>query len=245
MGVTLFTACSPQLSRDAVGNAAFRFLSFLAESAEAHAVSQTTVRGAAGAMVLTPCGPLSAGGPVLAAAIPRRGALALLEILSLRVAAEHRAAAAGPAPPGAAPIAPDLPDGWPVSRFHEVPVPSRVDALARSLSGAGALRSVCLEDSTGRLLLYLLLAPDADPQRLGRFASDLYRVMEIEGEPGGVGPFQSVVVRLGSQQVVVRPISVSAGRSTMLVAATAGDARPGLAHLQLERVAARLATPSS
>lgn len=240
MGVTLFTACPPRLARDAVVNAAFRFLSFLAESADAHAVSQTTLRGSAGAMVLTPLGPLSAGGPVLAAAIPRRGALALLEILSLRVAAEYRAAQAGLRPPGGAPVAPEAP----VPGFREAPAPPRMDALARSLAGAGALRPACLEDPTGRLLLYLLLAPDADPQRLGRFASDLYRVMEIEGEPGGVGPFQSVVVRLGSQRVVVRPVTASAGRSTLLVAATAGDARPGLAQLQLERVAARLATPS-
>jgi hypothetical protein len=68
--------------------------------------------------------------------------------------------------------------------------------------------------------------------------------MEVEGQPGGVGPFQSVVVRLGSQRVVVRPITTSAGRSTLLIAATAGDARSGLAQLQLERVAGRLAAPS-
>ena len=67
--------------------------------------------------------------------------------------------------------------------------------------------------------------------------------MEVEAEPGGIGPVQSVVVRLGSQRVVVQPVAVAGGRSTLLVAAT--DHRPGLTRLQLERVAARLGgTPS-
>jgi hypothetical protein len=56
---------------------------------------------------------------------------------------------------------------------------------------------------------------------------------------------QSVVVRLGSQRVVVRPLTVSPDRSTLLVANTAGADRPGLVQLQLDRVAARFATPSA
>jgi hypothetical protein len=241
MGGTLLAAWSPPLAKEAVVTGAFRFLSFLVESSDARSVTQATLRGTAGAMVLTPLGPPTAGGPVLAAAIPQRGALALLEILSLRVAADYRAAQAGLAEPGA----PSATDPGRGARFSEKPLPLRMETLARSLGHPGALRPLCLEDPGGRLLLYLLLEPAADPQRLGQFAADLYRLMEAEAEPGGIGPVQSVVVRLGSQRIVVRPLTASPVRSTLLVANTAGTDRPGLVQLQLDRLAARLSVLSA
>lgn len=239
MGIALFTACSPRLAKDAVLQAAFRFLSFLAESPGAQPVTQTTIRGGVGALVLTPLGPLATGGPVLAAAIPQRGALALLEILSLRIATEYPATRAA--------LAVTLsesprPDARP-SPLAEAPVPPRVELLARSLTAGGPLRPLCFEGPTGRLLLYLLVGPDVDAKAIGAFALDLYRVMEVDDEPGGVGPFQSVVVRLGSQRVVIRPVAPNPECSTLLVTAGPSDGRPGLARLQLERVAGRLALP--
>jgi hypothetical protein len=239
MGIVVYTTCSPRLAEDAVVRAAFRFLSFLAENPSAQAVTQTTIRGAAGAMVLTPLGPLGTGGPVLAAAIPQRGALALLEILSLRVAADYRVRepAAAPRAAGSAPV-PASPGG-----LEEAPVPSRVEGLARALTACGPLRPLGFMDPTGQLLLYVLTGPGADAHGIGRFAAGLYRVMEIDGDPGGVGPFQSVVVRLGDQRVVVRPVAEAPGHSTVLVAAGPASDRPGLVQLQIERAAARLAAP--
>ncbi|MBI4013438.1 MAG: hypothetical protein HY359_14055 [Candidatus Rokubacteria bacterium] len=239
MGIALFTACSPRLARDAVVHAAFRFLSFLAEGPGAQPVTQATIRGGAGALVLTPLGPLAAGGPVLVAAIPQRGALALLEILSLRVAAEYRATRAARA---ARPSAPERPEVTP-SRLAEAALPPRLEGLARSVTAGGPFRPLCLEDTTGRLLLYLLVGPDMDAGAVGTFASDLYRVMELDDEPGGVGPCQSVVVRFGSQRVVVRPVAATGEGSTLLVTAGPSGERPGLARLQLERLATRLAAP--
>lgn len=239
MGIELFTACSPRLANDAVVQAAFRFLSFLAESPGAQPVTQTTIRGGAGALVLTPLGPLAGGGPVLAAAIPQRGALALLEILSLRIAAEYRATRAALAATLSKPPRPVAT----LAPLAETAVPPRVELLARSLTAGGPLRPFCFEDPTGPRLLYLLVGPDVDARAIGAFASDLYRVMEVDDQPGGVGPFQSVVVRLGSQRVVVRPVAATAERSTLLVTAGPGDDRPGLARLQLERLAGRLAAP--
>jgi hypothetical protein len=239
MGIVVYTACSPRLAEDAVVRAAFRFLSFLAESPGGEAVTQTTVRGAAGAMVLTPLGPLGAGGPVLAAAIPQRGALALLEILSLRVAAAYRASE--PSPTGLA-AGSTLATASPVG-LGEAPLPPRLEGLARSLTACGPLRPLGLTDQTGQLLLYVLAGPGVDAHGVGRFAADLYRVMEIDGDPGGVGPFQSVVVRLGDQRVVVRPVAEAPGHSTVLVAAGPASDRPGLAQLQVERAATRLAAP--
>jgi hypothetical protein len=239
MGIVVYTACSPRLAEDAVVRATFRFLSVLAESPSAAAVTQTTIRGAAGAMVLTPLGPLGAGGPVLAAAIPQRGQLALLEILSLRVAAEYRAREPGATslPAGPAPVSAS-PGG-----LDEAPVPPRVERLARSLAACGPLRPLGFMDPTGQLLLYVLTGPGAEARGIGRFAADLYRVLEIDGDPGGVGPFQSVVVRLGDHRVVVRPVAEAPGHSTVLVAACPASDRPGLVQLQIERAAARLAAP--
>jgi predicted regulator of Ras-like GTPase activity (Roadblock/LC7/MglB family) len=233
MGIGLYTACGPHLARAVVTNAAFRALAFLVEAPTAEPVTQTTLRGAAGALVVTPLGPRPGVGPVLAVAIPQRGALALLEILALRVAAASRAThAAEPAPPATS--------AAPAGVFREAPVPARVGALARSLVAGGTLRPLCLEDATGDLTLHLLLEPGADAERLGRLATSLYRIMEMEAEPGGIGPVHSVVVRLGRQRVVVQPVAPADGRATLLVAATAADHRPGLTRLQLERVAARL-----
>jgi hypothetical protein len=236
MGMALYTACGPRLARAVVANAAFRALTFLAETPATEPVTQTTLRGSSGALVVTPLGPRPGVGPALAVALPQRGALALLEILAQRVAVEYRAAHAPGSPPPA-------PSAKPAGALRPAPVPARVGALVRSLASGGSLQPVSLQDATGDLTLHLLLEPGAEPERLGRLASSLYRIMELEAEAGGIGPIQSVVVRLGSQRVVVQPVAAAGGRSTLLVAAT--DHRPGLTRLQLERVAARLGgTPS-
>jgi hypothetical protein len=90
------------------------------------------------------------------------------------------------------------------------------------------------------VLLYLLLRPGVDGRALGGFARDVYQVMEVEDDPGGVGPVHSIVLRLGDQRVVIRPVAEAPGRSTLLVAGGGGEDRPGLAQLQLDRLAARL-----
>jgi predicted regulator of Ras-like GTPase activity (Roadblock/LC7/MglB family) len=230
MGMALYTACGPRLARAVVASAAFRALTFLAETPAAGPVTQTTLRGAAGSLVVTPLGPRPGVGPALVVALPQRGALALLEILALRVAAEYRAAHAAGSPP---PVSAAIPAG----ALRPAPVPARVGALVRSLASGSSLQPACLQDATG-LTLHLMLEPGADAERLGRLASSLYRILEVEAEPGGIGPVQSVVVRLGSQRVVVQPVAAAGGPATLLVAAT--DHRPGLTRLQLERVAARL-----
>ncbi len=238
--ITLFTACSPRLPKNAVARSAFRFLSFLAARPKPGPVTQATLRGSAGAMVLTPLGPLSAGGPVVVAAIPNRGALALLEILSRRVAADYRVTHA------ALSVATDAPAAGPQSPtdLQEAPVPPQVDLLARSLGACGPVAPLVLEDRARQVLLYLLLAPGVDGPQLGRLACDLYGAMAAEGDPGGIGRIQSIVLRLGSQHVVVKPVPEAGGRSALLVSAGGGEERPGLAQLALERAAARLRASS-
>src|SRR5262249_62329676 len=104
---------------------------------------------------------------------------------------------------------------WLPFRLGEAPVPPRVEGLTRLLTACGPLRPLCFKDRAEKLVLYLLVAPAVDAPAIGRFAADLYRVMAIDGEPGGGGPFQSVVVRLGHQPRVVRPVARTPGRPTL------------------------------
>lgn len=238
--ITLFTACWPRLPKNAVARSAFRFLSFLAARPKPGPVTQATLRGSGGAMVLTPLGPLSAGGPVVVSAIPNRGTLALLEILSLRVAAEYRVTAATLS------VATDAPAAGPRSPtdLQEAPVPPQVDLLARSLGASGPVAPLVLQDRARQVLLYLLLPPGVDGPQLGQLAWDLYGAMAAEDDPGGIGRIESIVLRLGPQRVVVKPIPEAGGRSALLVSADGGEERPGLAQLELERAAARLRASS-
>jgi predicted regulator of Ras-like GTPase activity (Roadblock/LC7/MglB family) len=231
MGMAFYTACGSRLASAVVAHAAFRTLTFLAETPAAGPVTQTTLRGAAGALVVTPLGPRPGTGPALAVALPQRGALALLEILALRVAAEYRAAHSLETPPPAS-------AGAAAGALQSAPVPARVGALVRSLASGTSLQPVCLRDATGGLTVHLLLEPGANAERLARLAGSLYRIVEAGAEPGGIGPVQSIAVRLGSQRILVQPVTAAGGAAALLVAAT--DHRPGLTRLQLERVAARL-----
>lgn len=237
MGLTLFTAASPRLAKDAVLGAAFRFLPLLAESPGPEPVSQATLRGAGGAVVLTPLGPMEAGGPVLVVAVSQRGALALLELLSRRIAAEYRGthpeltAGGGLAdvPPPARPT------------LGDTPVPREVGALAAGLDAFGPVAPSALSDAEGQARLYLFLAPGVDTARVAHVAWALSRATELDGEAGGITPLSSIVLRLGRQRVVVRPGAAAPGPATLLVAAGEDLGRPGLAYRQLEQAAARLA----
>lgn len=237
MGLTLFTAASPRLAKDAVLGAAFRFLPLLAESPGPEPVSQATLRGAGGAVVLTPLGPVEAGGPVLVVAVSQRGALALLELLSLRIAGEYRG------------THPELTAGGGLSdvprparpRLGDTPVPREVGALAASLDAFGPVAPSALSDAGGQARLYLFLAPGVDTARVGHVAWALSRATELDGEAGGITPLSSIVLRLGRQRVVVRPVAAAPGRTTLLVAAGGDLGRPGRAYRQIEQAAAQLA----
>jgi hypothetical protein len=236
MGVTLFTAIAPRIGEDPVVRAAFRFLSFLAESPEP--VEQLTLRGAGGLVVLTLLGPLGAGGPVLVAALPSRGGLGLLEVLSRRAATAYRAA--HPRTTGSAPALAPAPWGGLVTAA----VPARVVALARGLPGLGPVSPFVLEDPLAEIRLYLLLGPDVDARAVGRLAHDLHQVAGITGDLGGVGPIQSIGLRVGARRIHIRALQGATSGCTLLVASGSPEERPGLTRREVERVAARLGSAS-
>lgn len=236
-GVTLFAVSSPRLAKEALVAAATRLVPLLAGGRGLPPVDQATLRGSGGAMVLTSLALVGAGGPTLVAGVRQRGSLALIEVLSRRVAAEYRANHPNLTAASGALASQERAD----PEFEDVLVPSQVGRLAGYLRAFGPVIPSALRDATDGTLLYLFLAPETTAQPLGRFACDLYRAMRVNGESGGLAPFQSVVLRIGRQRVVVRLVA-EAGRASILVTAGSGMGQPGLAHLQVERAAARLSS---
>ncbi len=127
----------------------------------------------------------------------------------------------------------------PGPQFEEAPVPARIETLAHVLGPGGALRARCLAERAGSLVLQLVVPPDADTGGLVRLASALSRIVEADAEPGGVAPYQSMVVRLGPRRLFVQPVTLP-GRAGLVAAAPAADDRPGRTRLLLERAAIRL-----
>ena len=72
-------------------------LPFLMSGQAPWPVDQLTVRREEGAIILTPLGTVDSGGPVMVASVARVGSLAMLELVCLKAAREHRLAY--PAPP--------------------------------------------------------------------------------------------------------------------------------------------------
>jgi hypothetical protein len=237
-GVTLFTVSSPRLAKEALVAAATRLVPLLAGDRGLPPVDQATLRGSGGAMVLTSLAPAGAGVSALVAGVRQRGSLALFEVLSRRVAAEYRANHPSLTAASGAVVPQERVD----PEFEGVLVPSLVERLAGSLGAFGPVIPSALRDATDGTLLYLFLAPETTAQPLGRFARDLCRVMRVNGQPGGLVPFQSAVLRIGRQRVIVRLMVEGAGRAGILVTAGSEMGQPGLAHLQVERAAARLSS---
>jgi hypothetical protein len=237
-GVTLFTVASPRLAKEALVAAATPLVPLLTGGRGLPPVDQATLRGSGGAIVLTSLAPAGAGGSALVAEVRQKGSLALIEVLSRRVADEYRVNHPNRTTASGALASQERY----ASEFEGVPVSSQVERLAGSLQAFGPVIPSAIRDATDGTLLYLFLAPETTAQPLGRFARDLYRIMRVNGQSGGIGPFQSVVLRIGRQRVVVRLVAERPGKASILVTAGSGMGQPGLAHLQVERAAACLSS---
>ena len=82
----------------------------------------------------------------------------------------------------------------------------------------------------------LFLPSSLDALPLAQFARDLY------GALGGaeIGRVASVILKLGARRVILRSMDGESGNVTMLVGVGRID-RPGLARIELDRAATRLA----
>jgi len=226
-GVRLFTASSPGLSRNPA--AARPLLPFMAEGRAPWPVNQMTLRGPDAALVLTPLGPMAEGGPVLVCVVPPGGALALLEILSLRAADGYARVSQGShQAPGDERPEPDLLDTEP---------PTRVRQIAATLDAIGPVMAATLRDPEAERDLYLFLPSGSDVRMVGSFAGDLDGAMR---KAAGSGPvFHTAVLRCGRRRLIVRLEDAARERSNIIVAGGETE-RPGLAYRQVESAALAL-----
>lgn len=226
-GVTVFAMAAATVAPETAVAVAGLALPLLTDRRAPWSVDQLTLRGPETALVLTPLG-RSDRGPVLAAAAPRGGALALLEILCRRAQGDRGRGTAAPAP-----------DTVSVAGRRLVPatVPARAAGLTSSMTAFGAVRASVLRDAEGEGVLYFFLPPGGDAPAVGAFAQDLQTVMRKAAGSGAL--FRTAVLRCGNTFLVIQPEEIGHGRSIVVVAG--GEVtRPGLAYRQVERATAML-----
>ncbi len=225
-GVNVYAFVAPAVSSEIAGVATGLALPLLTEGRAPWAIDQLTLRGAETALVLTPLG--HARGPVLAAAVRRGGALALLEMLGRRAVGDDRGTSGSAASAG----------GDRARALVATAVSPVASAHTSSLTAFGAVTTSVLRDTEGETTFYFFVPSGVDVPAVGAFAQDLQAVMRKAAGSGAV--FRSAVVRSGRTIVVIQPEEVGHGRSIVVVAG--GDVtRPGLAYRQVERAIATLA----
>ena len=228
-GVTVFAMASPTVAHETAVAVAGLALPLFTDRRPPWPVDQITLRGPETAVVLTPLGGPGDRGPVLAAAAPRGGALALLEILCRRAAGDR--AAGRPTSPAHDVMAGGGPSLAPAA------VPSRAAALTRGLNAFGDVSASVLRDSESEAVLYFFLPAGDDVPAVGAFAQDLHAVMRKAAGSGAV--FRTAILRSGDTLLVIQPEEIGHGRSIVIVAG-GSVTRPGLAYRQVERAAATL-----
>jgi hypothetical protein len=228
-GVTVYAMAAPTVAPETAIAAAGLALPLVTERRLPWPVDQITFRGPDTALVLTPLGAVRERAPVLAAAAPRGRALALLEILCRRAAAEG-GRLAGVAAAGAAPAAGHR-------GLAPAPVPGRAAGLASTLTAFGDVVASVLRDAESEAVFYSFLPAGGHALAVGAFAQDLQAVMRKAAGSGAV--FRSAIVRSGDTLLVIQPEEIGHGRSIVIVAGGAVT-RPGLAYRQVERAAATL-----
>jgi hypothetical protein len=227
-GLTVYAMASPTVAHETAVAVAGLALPLFTDRRPPWPVDQITLRGPETAVVLTPLGGPADRGPVLAAAAPRGGALALLEILCRRAAGDRAGRPAGPGHAVVPAVSPSL---------APAAVPSRAAALARGLTAFGDVTASVLRDAESEAVLYFFLPAGDDVPAVGAFAQDLHAVMRKAAGSGAV--FRTAILRSGDTLLVIQPEDIGHGRSIVIVAG-GSVTRPGLAYRQVERAAATL-----
>jgi len=222
-------AAAPGVELDAATAAVGPILPYLVDPRLPHGITQATLRATLGSLVLTRLGVPERGGTVLVSAVAPGAPLAMVERAALRaVGGQDHPDDLGPAPrPGERRVDGDL---------RAATVPAHVRAVAESLRAFGRVTPAVLRDHAGTLLMYLFLSPEIDARLMAGYARDLRR--HFGGGP--LGSVSSFIARVGTQRLVVWELDAGRSCASVLVAFGAVD-RPGLARIELERAALRLA----
>jgi hypothetical protein len=227
-GTTVFAIASPAVAQGTAVAVAGLAVPLLAGGRLPWPVDQLTLRGPEVALVLTPLGGPSERGSILAAATPRGGALALLEILCRRAAGDHARR--------------------PTARTHDeapvrertlapAPVPRRAEGLVPGLTAFGEVTASVLRDAESEAVFYSFLPAGGDVPAVGAFAQDLQAVMRKAAGSGAM--FRTAILRSGDMLLVIQPEEIGHGRSIVIVAG-GSVTRPGLAYRQVDRAATTL-----
>jgi len=217
------------LAGGAVASAAGRLSPVIARRAP-RPVEQATLRGVGGTLVLTPVGSGWKTGTALAVGLRTGGALARLEILARRAAAAHD-------PPGSM-VRPH--EAMPAARLDTEPPPAVVAAAAQELDAFGPLQARSYREPASGALIHCFVPPGASAAELAPFAWELAQSMAQSPQAGPLGSFDSAVLRSGTERIEIRRLPPTTGPAPVLVVGGVDTGRPGLARLQVERVAARL-----
>ena len=225
-GTPLVTVVASTLSEDAVVGTAVRVAPFLTDARLSEPVTQATLTGLEAAIVLTPFGSPDTGA-LLVTAVAARASLAWLERLS-------RSAADGPrviVQNGAHTL-----DGHrEETALRATVVPSSVRELAASLTAFGPVAPTVVCDAGGSFRVCLFLPGSLEALPLAQFARDLCGALE----KAEIGRVASVILRLGTQRLILRSVESASGHATILVGG-GPVVRPGLARIELDRAATRL-----
>jgi hypothetical protein len=226
-GVTVFAMAAPRVAPEIAAAGAGLALPLFTDRHAPWPLDQITFRGPETVLVLTAVG-TPGDRRVLAAAVPRGGGLALLEMLCRRAAGDH----------GDGAILVSTGEGLPGSRSLAPTSAERVARLTSSLTAFGDVTASALRDVGGEGLLYLFLPAGADVNGIGALAQDVQAIMRKAAGSGAV--FRTAVLRSGHTFLVIQPEEVAHGRSIVVVAG-GQVSRPGLAYRQFERVTTALA----
>jgi hypothetical protein len=193
-------------------------------------IGQVTLRGVGGMLVLTPVGSGWSGGTVLAVGMRSGGALARLEMLASRAAAGE---ALGP-------LRAPARGGAPFARLVETETPPALAASAEDLTALGPLAAQSYREPASGAVVHCLVSPGIASADLAPLAWELAQVMAQSAPGEALGAFHSAALRSGSMRVEIRRLPSAAGPAPVLVVGGPDRGRPGLAHLQVQRTAARL-----
>jgi hypothetical protein len=191
-------------------------------------VRRVSLRGPEGAVVMTPL-----DGAVLVAAARRPGALALLEVLSSRLARPEASEEPTATEPGVA--LPASVRGPALVDLHPAPPGPPPDAAEPAVA-----RAVRVE--TPAAWVDVVAPPEIEAESMGMLTGQLVAALGV-GEAAGAATFHVVSVDLASHRVAIHPVQPDA-RPPRVVAVVGGRERPGRLGRRAERAARALRAAS-
>lgn len=200
-------------------------------------VDQITVRAARGALVVTLLDGADREAPALVAGSERPGTIGLIEFLSRRAADECRAVRSAAEPLGAVPTASAA--GALSRRDAQDTSRATVGRVLEGLEAFGPVVTSTSRDASADLTVHVIAPVGVEARALAQLAGALHRA--TDDLAGTLGSLESIGLTLEGRRAVVRPLLLGTGGTVLLAAAGGDPARPGLALVQAERAADRLA----